>query len=47
MFKKISLTMLAVSLFVLLNLSSSNYAADAPVTIDSGILKKQSGSHTS
>lgn len=39
MFKKKSLTMLAVSLFVLLNLSSSNYAADAPVTIDSGILK--------
>ncbi|SEM76578.1 Copper amine oxidase N-terminal domain-containing protein [Paenibacillus sp. cl141a] len=39
MFKKISLTMLAASMFVLPNLCSSTYAADAPVTIDSGILK--------
>lgn len=39
MFKKISLTMLAASMLVLPNFSSSSFAADTPITIDSGILK--------
>ncbi|MEC0106954.1 stalk domain-containing protein [Paenibacillus taichungensis] len=39
MFKKISLTMLAASMLVLPNFSSSSFAADIPITIDSGILK--------
>jgi len=39
MFKKISLTMLAASMLILPSFSPSSYAAETPITIDSGILK--------
>nr|WP_186322969.1 stalk domain-containing protein [Paenibacillus xylanexedens] len=39
MFKKISFTMLVAYMLILPNFSSSSFAADTPITIDSGILK--------
>ncbi|MBU5353849.1 copper amine oxidase N-terminal domain-containing protein [Paenibacillus barcinonensis] len=39
MFKKISFTMLAAYMLILPNFSSSSFAAETPITIDSGILK--------